>query len=491
MEVDVERRRILSVFFSAHGDVGQSLTKSTEGDPDQTHYQVRNGRPVVYAAWHSHASYSDRGKHIRLGALCDPTAGGLTWDGDVAVVSIDPNLLPSGVSLPEPSWLNWLGRWGSTQQSFDDSWFSNSPDGPKINDSWMPHGRSGTWGDWKQISFDNNGDKDARPSLIVVGNDLVLAFTEEFTETVMVAARPSNAGWSQPQPVGNLPVKSPPRSLELVVAGDGNVILFARADNGLLFWTATKRRGDVKAWNVWAPFNPVPDLATAFAVASGGDALIHLLIASNKGLVDVAQTEPNASSGWGEPQPLAFGAAQQWQNILTTHQEDGTLMALYGIDGFFSLLAFRDQQWIAEETPRSGAHCFPWSFTRNADGRLEVFGVDYEGGKGVAQHAYAESATRPYRWSTWIDLSPPNVDVKMVVAAPEANGVLALMATDVLDNRVWFNRQAEKDWHSWSPLGNTYAAQLALALNSRGRLWAVGVRPNLPLAENFETSSLG
>jgi hypothetical protein len=91
---------------------------------------VNRGRPVVYSALHSHASYPTVGEQPRRGILPnDVTAAGPGWDCANRLVHLD---------VPRPAWLRYSGRWGEIG-NLD---FTTGPRGPAFHGSWQGEGVS-------------------------------------------------------------------------------------------------------------------------------------------------------------------------------------------------------------------------------------------------------------------------------------------------------------------------------------------------------------
>jgi len=88
---------------------------------DWTHVQrTQSGRPIVYVAVGSHASFFSSGTHVwSAGAAADYTDGS---------AHIDPSVIDVDSA---PSWLSWPGIWGGS---------GSSPVGPALHDSQWNHG---------------------------------------------------------------------------------------------------------------------------------------------------------------------------------------------------------------------------------------------------------------------------------------------------------------------------------------------------------------
>lgn len=92
--------------------------------------EMRSGRPIVYAARGSHATFfkQDRwiGKGPATGFGCDDTRGPTTTL-DPAVLMMPAAVDPAG----ESAWMLWQGRWGERRPSFN-----NGSEGPASTPQW-------------------------------------------------------------------------------------------------------------------------------------------------------------------------------------------------------------------------------------------------------------------------------------------------------------------------------------------------------------------
>lgn len=120
------------VFYAAHtAREGRWLVRRS-ATPTYGSYAVwKDTHPIVYSAWHSHASYESEGIQWRseTGYLFgnDYCAGGRTWGPlsgpDLEFLSVDDDVYQSGdEKIPTAGWTAFAGRWGSSGDS--------SPQGP-------------------------------------------------------------------------------------------------------------------------------------------------------------------------------------------------------------------------------------------------------------------------------------------------------------------------------------------------------------------------
>ncbi|HNQ90501.1 MAG TPA: Vps62-related protein [Verrucomicrobiota bacterium] len=115
VRVEEDRRTVHRVFYDAHNTGGRWFS---EGE-----YSLENGRPVVYSAFHSHASYPGPGTWYN-GA--DHTGdGGPVWDCLDQLVNLGEGNAPS----PGCEWIWYTGRWGEYLPY-------EGPEGPAFKAKW-------------------------------------------------------------------------------------------------------------------------------------------------------------------------------------------------------------------------------------------------------------------------------------------------------------------------------------------------------------------
>lgn len=137
---DLSASAVEAVFFAAHGRAeGKWLVKSGNS-PRSGRYTLVDGKhPLVYSAYHSHASYENDGLHWRKLTYYfanDYCSGGRTWGPDAGfeIMAIDEDVYASGDERIEvPGWIAFSGRWGS----------DGSPRTPTQQPTWADDGSNG------------------------------------------------------------------------------------------------------------------------------------------------------------------------------------------------------------------------------------------------------------------------------------------------------------------------------------------------------------
>jgi hypothetical protein len=512
LRVDVDAGAILEVYFATHGDQGVPLRHPTEGQGDPAHYRVIGKRPVVYAAYHSHASYPDLGKHKRLkGGTCDRCTGGRLWDGPAVVVSIDPELLPAGVTYEEPTWLNWKGRWGSTVQVPNggpvewDSWTSNSPDGPKISDSWTPGRGKGTWGVWAPVAPEvalplgeyftlSSGTLGTWPLIGCVEN----GGDPGVDNVVWIAHRSPNWQFSR---VGAVPSETDIQLVRFAVADDSLVMAFAQNLDGRLYWTTQSTDGAFDRWGEWTPLAGAELRATqgAFVVNTDDDGLVHVLVPCDDGtLYDIVQESGSSQSGWRPPAVVVSWPGAGSGSVATTHRDDGTLVAVYSFAGRTAYLSWSSQRgWDSNggELPQRNSGFMVRSLTRNAYGVLYVFAIEKSEPVGwQPRYSHEQTPGQVGNWSPWESI-PGAPHVGVLWALPEANGRIAVIAQAPVGSVMMARQEKEGGgWTAWSEVGQPISNLGEPFQNADGRLeavatvWSNADRDVWLLYNNYESS---
>lgn len=479
---DVEKRAIVEIYFAVHGNRGSPVKHSTTGAGDSTHYQIIGKRPVAYSAYHSHATYPDQGEHTRLyGITCDQCSNGKRWDGPARVVSIDRVLLPHGTDYPEPAWLNWVGRWGSTQESATDSWFSNSPDGPKISGTWNTFGK-GDWVDWAPNLPLQDPDHDFSPSALVVGTTPVVSCADE-GGAVWAIHRPST--WTASR-IGALPSgTSKVRLARFAVAGDGIVLALAQVESGSLYFATQAQFGSFDRWGEWYPLPgaEVGAVPRAFEVATDPTGRVHVLVPSKTGtLYDIAQRSADSKSDWLPPLPVA-GSASGSGSVVTARREDGTLVAVYSVAGQTWYLTWSDQSgWSQQgEMPSTTSDLLLASLTMDYAGSLFVFALEQPkqnpSGAWEIRYCYEPDPSKPGHWSIWVATELQQPRAAILRAIPEADQTITVLAMEAPGSvRMSRLNRATMGWSPWVPVGKRGVSELGPVFrNQDGRLEAIAL----------------
>lgn len=171
VRVHSDGQRIHSVYFSAHDGEGQWYF---EGPPGRGFSLNAEGRPIVYSAIDSHASYPWSGTWDRQWPIPnDHTAeGGPVWNCQINVVNVGEKIYP----MPGMQWIQYNGRWGR----IGDWDFTTGPHGPAYQAWWWeddpkndegPHGDSDLTLQHRRLSgnsiFENYYSITGGPNLII------------------------------------------------------------------------------------------------------------------------------------------------------------------------------------------------------------------------------------------------------------------------------------------------------------------------------------
>ena len=114
-----DQTTIQAIYYAAHGDEGMWYFPGE--------YALESGRPVVYAARDSHASYPTIGQHVRNNLPDDFTNAGLRHDFLGATSRLGTPSVPANGHL----WLNYNGFWGERGSIF------SGPSGPGFKGSYI------------------------------------------------------------------------------------------------------------------------------------------------------------------------------------------------------------------------------------------------------------------------------------------------------------------------------------------------------------------
>lgn len=118
-------------YYDAHGrDMGRRYQRNQLT-------RVEGEHPVVYSANKSHASYNTAGTHVRYFHGIDSLMPDDHTDGTGPVWNTWNNLVLLGpLDVPAPHWIQYNGRWGSTQESLAGAGDGNSPQGPAMRSTY-------------------------------------------------------------------------------------------------------------------------------------------------------------------------------------------------------------------------------------------------------------------------------------------------------------------------------------------------------------------
>jgi hypothetical protein len=459
---------ITQIFFAAHGSAeGKTLFKSTTGEPDAAHFQIKEGRPVVYSAWHSHASYSFKGTHLRwITAFFsnDVTTSGPTWDGAAEVVAIDPDLLPRDVVFNGPAWLDWQGEWGS----------DSSPRGPKLQDPWLPPAGSGNWSDsWVALPPMETGRwpvQHTNVSLDVEGNLTVLmsgASGGGFRLAHQSQVWEPTAGWTAPIAF-EFNASGTVAKLETIIDAQQMLRVFMLVGEYKTLCSVRQKREQNRT--VWTQglyeFTDTPAL-TDFALTWDRTGAIQILGVGPDGLYDISQLPGEDEDSWAPPIKIWSGTAL---TVLAVTRGDGVPVAAIWTPKGISLGLFEGSGWTFPVTLSSGL--MPLALRLHMDNRLTLFALN---GSGVAQQRSQYSISDLGSWSNWIPINGEGF--VELLGGREANGLLALAARH-RDGTVWTCRVSNPEegaWTAWQRIAGSNPAfeRIAWGKNADGRLEVV------------------
>jgi len=131
IRIEKDMSTVHQIYYAAHNNEGRWYSPQVTGSTTDGYSRTADGRPIVYSALGSHASYPSAGVKVRGMVLpADRTSeGGLEWD-----------CLPDIVNLGEKSypregmeWLQYSGRWGEIGAVG----YTSGPYGPVYQDWWL------------------------------------------------------------------------------------------------------------------------------------------------------------------------------------------------------------------------------------------------------------------------------------------------------------------------------------------------------------------
>jgi hypothetical protein len=129
VRVEKDLNTIYQIYYAAHDGEGKWYGRQTGTGRQDGYSVVADGRPIVYSAINSHASYPWAGRWNRVGLPDDViSTGGLEWDCRQNVVSVGEKLYPR----TNMQWIQYSGRWGEIGET---SW-TTGPYGPAYQSWW-------------------------------------------------------------------------------------------------------------------------------------------------------------------------------------------------------------------------------------------------------------------------------------------------------------------------------------------------------------------
>ncbi len=129
VRVEGDLKTIRRIYYSAHDGEGRWYAKETSPGAKDGYSLTAEGRPIVYSALDSHASYPWTGEWNRIGKPDDFTGDkGPVWDCRTNVINLGEKLFP----LHGMNWLQYSGRWGEMGEL---SW-TTGPYGPAYQIWW-------------------------------------------------------------------------------------------------------------------------------------------------------------------------------------------------------------------------------------------------------------------------------------------------------------------------------------------------------------------
>ncbi|MEW5795501.1 MAG: Vps62-related protein [Candidatus Zixiibacteriota bacterium] len=135
VEIDTAAQAPLRVYYAAHGG-GDWHNKNTRGS-GEGFYCFQKTHPIVYSAWHSHASYPRPGVQERALASDETATGGAEWPcWERTAVLGDKANPPSG-----QEWLRFNGLWGDPGSQLPGiGEATKGPTGPAFKKWWKDNG---------------------------------------------------------------------------------------------------------------------------------------------------------------------------------------------------------------------------------------------------------------------------------------------------------------------------------------------------------------
>jgi len=136
VRVKDDLKTIYRIYYSAHEGEGRWYARETSPEAKDGYSVTEEGRPLVYSALDSHASYPWPGEWDRIRKPNDfTTDDGPEWDCKTNIINLGEKLFPKeGVN-----WLQYSGHWGEIGEV---SW-TTGPHGPAYQSWWNVDPREG------------------------------------------------------------------------------------------------------------------------------------------------------------------------------------------------------------------------------------------------------------------------------------------------------------------------------------------------------------
>ena len=130
VRVNKDLNTIYQIYYAAHDDEGKWYSRQTGSGVKDGYSVTDDGRPIVYSAINSHASYPWAGQQIRGKGLPDDATsdGGLEWYCRQNVINLGEKAYP----CKGREWLQYSGHWGEIGETS----FTTGPCGPAYQGWW-------------------------------------------------------------------------------------------------------------------------------------------------------------------------------------------------------------------------------------------------------------------------------------------------------------------------------------------------------------------